>query len=67
MPQRFAAIGNPHAGMDEAAGSLEKLLELAERDEAEGLGDTSSGDVLEMAEKRRRLHQNCDRPLGRQN
>ncbi len=32
-------IGDPHAGMDAAPGSLEKLLELAERDEAAGLGD----------------------------
>jgi bifunctional non-homologous end joining protein LigD len=39
MPQRFAKIGDPHAGMDAAAGSLEKLLELAAKDEAAGLGD----------------------------
>ena len=39
MPARFAKIGDPHAGMDRAAGSLEGLLELAAKDEAEGLGD----------------------------
>ena len=39
MPRRFAEIGDPHAGMDGATGSLEPLLELAARDEAEGLGD----------------------------
>jgi bifunctional non-homologous end joining protein LigD len=39
MPKRFAEVGDPHAGMDEAAGSLEALLELAARDEAAGLGD----------------------------
>ncbi len=39
VPQRFAAIGDPHAGMDSSAGSLEKLLEFAARDEASGLGD----------------------------
>ncbi|MGC2297448.1 MAG: non-homologous end-joining DNA ligase [Acidobacteriaceae bacterium] len=39
MPARFAKIGDPHAGVDAAAGSLEGLLELAARDEAEGLGD----------------------------
>ena len=39
VPKRFADIGDPHARMDEFPGSLEKLLELAERDEAEGLGD----------------------------
>jgi DNA ligase D-like protein (predicted polymerase) len=39
LPERFAKIGDPHADKDGAAGSLEKLLELAERDEAAGLGD----------------------------
>ncbi len=39
VPKRFAEVGDPHAGMDEAAGSLEKLLELAEQDEHAGLGD----------------------------
>jgi DNA ligase D-like protein (predicted polymerase) len=39
MPARFAALGDPHAGMDGAAGSLEGLLELAARDEVAGLGD----------------------------
>ena len=39
MPKRFEEIGNPHADADSASGSLDKLLELAERDEASGLGD----------------------------
>src|SRR5437867_7398623 len=42
VPKRFAEIGDPHAGIDGAdaeAGSLEKLLELAARDEAAGFGD----------------------------
>jgi hypothetical protein len=39
MPKRFADVGDPHAKMDAARGSLEKLLELAQRDEASGLGD----------------------------
>lgn len=39
VPVRFARIGDPHANMDRAPGSLEKLLELAARDEAEGLAD----------------------------
>jgi bifunctional non-homologous end joining protein LigD len=39
MPERFAKSGDPHADIDAAAGSLEKLLELAERDESAGLGD----------------------------
>jgi hypothetical protein len=39
VPERFAAIGDPHSGMDNAAGSLETLLELAARDEKAGLAD----------------------------
>jgi len=39
VPARFAALGDPWAGMDEAAGSLDGLLELAARDEAAGLPD----------------------------
>lgn len=39
MPSRFTAIGDPHAAMDTALGSLETILVLAARDEAEGLGD----------------------------
>ena len=39
VPKRFAAMGDPHAGMNAAAGSLEKLLEMAARDAAEGLGE----------------------------
>jgi bifunctional non-homologous end joining protein LigD len=39
MPARLKAIGDPNARMDDAAGSLEQLLELADRDEAAGLGD----------------------------
>src|SRR5580658_5560896 len=39
VPQRFAKMGDPHAGIDDAPGSLERLLELAARDEAEGLPD----------------------------
>ena len=39
VPERFAKVGDPHAEMDSYPGSLEKLLELADRDEAAGLGD----------------------------
>ena len=39
VPQRLKEFGDPHAEMDASAGSLEKLLELADKDEAEGLGD----------------------------
>jgi bifunctional non-homologous end joining protein LigD len=39
MPKRFLEIGDPQEGIDGAAGSLKKLLELAARDEAAGLAD----------------------------
>lgn len=39
VPQRYEKLGDPHARIDESAGSLEGLLELANRDEAEGKGD----------------------------
>jgi bifunctional non-homologous end joining protein LigD len=39
VPERFAKIGDRHADMDASPGSLEKLLELADKDEAAGLAD----------------------------
>ncbi len=39
VPQRFAEIGDPGAGIDTAVGSLEALLELSAAHEREGLGD----------------------------
>jgi bifunctional non-homologous end joining protein LigD len=39
VPERFAEIGDPAAGIDEAAGSLEPLLELSAQHEAAGFGD----------------------------
>jgi len=39
MPARFQEIGDPHAGMNGAPGSLDKLLELADKDQAAGLAD----------------------------
>src|SRR6267142_1654837 len=39
VPKRFAELGDPHEDMDADPGSLEALLELADRDKAEGLGD----------------------------
>jgi bifunctional non-homologous end joining protein LigD len=37
--ERLAAVGDPAADIDENAGSLDALHELARRDEEEGLGD----------------------------
>ena len=39
VPARHASIGDPGAGIDDAVGSLEALLELSRRHETEGLGD----------------------------
>jgi bifunctional non-homologous end joining protein LigD len=39
VPARLAERGDPSAGIDDERFSLQPLLELAERDEAEGLGD----------------------------
>ncbi|MBN9420399.1 MAG: DNA polymerase domain-containing protein [Candidatus Eremiobacteraeota bacterium] len=39
VPLRFAKLGDPGEGIDEAVGSLDGLLELSKRDEAGGLGD----------------------------
>jgi bifunctional non-homologous end joining protein LigD len=39
VPARLRKRGDPSAGIDDNPGSLDQLLELAARDEAEGLGD----------------------------
>ena len=39
VPNRFARIGDPSLGIDEAVGSLDTLLELSRQHEAAGFGD----------------------------
>ncbi len=39
LPARFAQVGDRHAAIDDVAHSLAPLLEMYERDEAEGRGD----------------------------
>ena len=39
VPDRYVKLGDPHENIDQSRGSLEKLLELAASDEANGLGD----------------------------
>jgi hypothetical protein len=39
VPARFAQIGDPSAGIDDAVGSLEALLQLSAEHEAAGFGD----------------------------
>ena len=51
VPMRFLTIGDPHADIDRHAGSLEKLMELAAKDEAEGLGDARLGRLTFAAQR----------------
>ena len=39
VPARVAKLGDPAADIDAHAGSLDQLLDLARRDEEQGLGD----------------------------
>ncbi len=39
VPKRYAELGDRHAGIDDAVGSLEPLLELVARDASSGLAD----------------------------
>ncbi|MGW4944658.1 non-homologous end-joining DNA ligase [Actinoplanes sp. NPDC004185] len=39
VPERFAKIGDPHAGIDDVAHDIAPLLEWSARDEQNGLGD----------------------------
>jgi DNA ligase D len=39
VPARYASVGDPSAAIDDVAYPLESLLDLAARDEQEGLGD----------------------------
>jgi DNA ligase D-like protein (predicted polymerase) len=39
VPARYARVGDPGAGIDDAIGSLDALLELSARQEKEGMGD----------------------------
>jgi DNA ligase D len=45
VPARFAELGDLHAGIDDAAFSLEPLLEWAERDERSGVLDPGEADA----------------------
>src|SRR5438067_3645057 len=43
VPARYAQIGNPEAGVDDAPGSIEPLLEMAKRDKKEDAPRASRG------------------------
>ena len=44
MPARFAALGDLHAGIDDAVFALDPLVEWAQRDERSGAGDPGGQD-----------------------
>ncbi len=43
VPARLAAVGDPMAGLDDVAHRLDALVEMADRDEVEGLDDPDAG------------------------
>ena len=73
MPARFARIGDPHALMDQHAGSLDALLDLSARHEKEGLGDApwpphyvkQPGEAPRVAPSRRRVPKHPLIDIGR--
>ena len=73
MPARFAAVGDRHAGIDAGAGSLDALLELSKRQEADGLGDApwpphyrkQAGEGPRVAPSRRRTSRHPMIEIGR--
>ncbi|MBI3400648.1 MAG: DNA polymerase domain-containing protein [Acidobacteria bacterium] len=73
MPARFVAVGDRHAAIDERPGSLEALLELSKRQEAEGLGDApwpphyrkQEGEGPRVAPSRRRAPTSSKRERSR--
>ncbi len=72
VPKRFAERGDPHAKMNDAVGSLEKLLELADKDQASGLGDApwpphfrkASGEGARVAPSRAKKPKDPNAPAG---
>ncbi len=67
MPARFAELGDRHAAIDDVAHSLQPLLDMYERDEAEGVGDMPyPPDYPKMPGEPKRVHpsRDRDRPRG---
>ena len=73
MPARFARIGDRHAGIDDEACSIEPLLELSARQEAEGQGDApwpphyrkQAGEAPRVAPSKRRTPKHPLIEIGR--
>jgi hypothetical protein len=73
MPDRFARLGDRHAGIDEHSGSIERLLELAQRQLSSGMGDApwpphyrkQPGEAARVAPSRRRVPKHPLLEIGR--
>jgi DNA ligase D-like protein (predicted polymerase) len=73
MPDRFARRGDRHAGIDEHSGSIERLLELAQRQLSSGMGDApwpphyrkQPGEAARVAPSRRRVPKHPLLEIGR--
>jgi DNA ligase D len=66
LPARFAALGDPHAAIDDVAHSLAPLLEMYERDATEGQGDMPyPPSYPKMAGEPKRVQPSRDRDLPR--
>ena len=66
MPARFAQVGDLHAAIDDVAHSLEPLLEMYERDEADGRDDMPyPPDYPKMPGEPKRVQPSRDRDRDR--
>ena len=66
MPARFAQVGDRHAAIDEVSHSLQPLLEMYERDEAQGRGDMPyPPDYPKMPGEPKRVQPSRDRDRSR--
>jgi bifunctional non-homologous end joining protein LigD len=65
VPGRLRELGDPAADIDERPGSLEQLLDLARRDEEEGLGDDSWPAHFPKQRERRRPSPDSPTQRGR--
>jgi DNA ligase D len=67
MPARFAEVGDVHAAIDDAAHSLQPLLDMYENDAAEGQGDMPyPPDYPKMPGEPKRVQPSRDRDRPRQ-
>ena len=67
MPDRFRALGDLHAGIDDNAFSLQPLLDLYDRDAAEGRGDMPyPPDYPKMPGEPKRVQPSRDRDRPRE-